>query len=83
MTSLKSLAVAGALLALPTLALAQDEPGPVASDEFVWIMNSLLFLIGGFLVFWMAAGFAMLEGGLVRSKNVTTQMTKNIHSSMS
>jgi Amt family ammonium transporter len=50
----------------------------VTSEEFVWIMNTLLFLIGGFLVFFMAAGFAMLEGGLVRSKNVTMQMTKNI-----
>ncbi|MFN3936404.1 MAG: ammonium transporter [Gemmobacter sp.] len=44
----------------------------------VFILNSLLFLIGGFLVFWMAAGFAMLESGLVRSKNVTMQLTKNI-----
>jgi Amt family ammonium transporter len=41
-------------------------------------MTTLLFLVGGFLVFWMAAGFAMLEAGLVRSKNVTTQLTKNI-----
>jgi Amt family ammonium transporter len=41
-------------------------------------MTTLLFLMGGFLVFFMAAGFAMLEGGLVRSKNVTMQMTKNI-----
>ncbi|KAA9007166.1 ammonium transporter [Histidinibacterium aquaticum] len=41
-------------------------------------MTTLLFLIGGFLVMWMAAGFAMLEAGLVRSKNVTTQLTKNI-----
>jgi Amt family ammonium transporter len=77
MKLLKTLSVAGALTALPTLALAQ-EAAPVATDEFVWIMNSLLFLIGGFLVFWMAAGFAMLEGGLVRSKNVAMQMTKNI-----
>jgi len=38
----------------------------------------LLFLIGGFLVFFMAAGFAMLEAGLVRSKNVTMQLTKNM-----
>ncbi|WP_372892365.1 ammonium transporter [Rhodosalinus sp.] len=75
----KTLALAGMLTALPALALAQDEGAPpVASDEFVWIMNSLLFLIGGFLVFFMAAGFAMLEGGLVRSKNVTMQMTKNV-----
>ena len=34
--------------------------------------------MGGFLVFWMAAGFSMLEAGLVRSKNVTMQLTKNI-----
>jgi len=41
-------------------------------------MNTLLFLIGGFLVFFMASGFAMLEAGLVRSKNVTMQLTKNM-----
>jgi ammonium transporter, Amt family len=44
----------------------------------VWIMNSLLMLIGGFLVMWMAAGFCMLEAGLVRTKNVAMQCTKNI-----
>jgi Amt family ammonium transporter len=42
------------------------------------IFNTLLFLIGGFLVMWMAAGFAMLEAGLVRSKNVSMQCLKNI-----
>ena len=52
--------------------------GVNAATDTVFILNSLLFLVGGFLVFWMAAGFAMLEGGLVRSKNVTMQMTKNI-----
>ena len=46
--------------------------------DTAFIFNTLLFLIGGFLVFWMAAGFAMLEAGLVRSKNVTMQLTKNI-----
>ncbi|WP_299284191.1 ammonium transporter [uncultured Tateyamaria sp.] len=76
----KSLLVGAALTALPTLALAQDGPTPGvnASTDSVFIFNSLLFLIGGFLVFWMAAGFAMLEAGLVRSKNVTMQLTKNI-----
>jgi Amt family ammonium transporter len=54
-------------IAAPTF----DEIGP-------YIMTTLLFLIGGFLVMWMAAGFAMLEAGLVRSKNVTTQLTKNV-----
>ncbi len=73
--------VAAALIAAPTLGLAQDEgpvPGVNASTDSVFIFNSLLFLIGGFLVFWMAAGFAMLEAGLVRSKNVTMQLTKNV-----
>lgn len=43
-----------------------------------YIFNTLLFLIGGFLVMWMAAGFAMLEAGLVRTKNVSMQCLKNI-----
>ena len=62
---------------LPTLAAAEGEPILVATDT-VFILNSLLFLVGGFLVFWMAAGFSMLEAGLVRSKNVTMQLTKNV-----
>ncbi len=71
--------LAAAAVAMPTLALAQDSvPGVNASTDSVFILNSLLFLIGGFLVFWMAAGFAMLEAGLVRGKNVTMQLTKNI-----
>ena len=41
-------------------------------------MNTLLFVVGGFLVFFMAVGFAMLETGLVHSKNVTMQLTKNM-----
>ena len=75
-------AVATAAL-LPAMGFAQEAEEaaaeiPAVSEEVVWIFNSLLFLIGGFLVFFMAAGFAMLEGGLVRSKNVTMQMTKNV-----
>ncbi|MEL6960923.1 MAG: ammonium transporter, partial [Pseudomonadota bacterium] len=73
----KTLSVAGALTALPTLALAQDA-APGFDEIGPYIMTTLLFLVGGFLVFWMAAGFAMLEAGLVRSKNVTMQLTKNI-----
>ena len=46
--------------------------------ESQFIFNTLLFLMGGFLVMWMAAGFAMLESGLVRSKNVATICAKNI-----
>ncbi|MEO0945932.1 MAG: ammonium transporter [Pseudomonadota bacterium] len=61
-------------MTLPTMALAQD----AAPDIQPYIFTTLLFLVGGFLVFWMAAGFAMLEAGLVRSKNVSMQLTKNI-----
>ncbi len=76
MKLLKTLAPAAALIALPSLGLAQEAPG---FDEIgPYIMTTLLFCMAGFLVFFMAAGFAMLEGGLVRSKNVTMQMTKNI-----
>ena len=67
-------AVAGTAALVPAVGFAQ-EAGP---DIMPYIMTTLLFLVGGFLVFWMAAGFAMLEAGLVRSKNVTMQLTKNI-----
>ena len=73
----KYLSVGAALTLLPTFALAQDA-APTFDEIGPYIMTTLLFLVGGFLVFWMAAGFAMLEAGLVRSKNVTMQLTKNI-----
>jgi Amt family ammonium transporter len=73
----KSLLVGAGLTLLPTLALAQDA-APGFDEIGPYIMTTLLFCMAGFLVFFMAAGFAMLEGGLVRSKNVTMQMTKNI-----
>ena len=74
---LKCTATALLIASLPTLAAAESAPTLVATDT-VFILNSLLFLVGGFLVFWMAAGFSMLEAGLVRSKNVTMQLTKNV-----
>jgi Amt family ammonium transporter len=70
------LGLAAALVALPSMGLAQETEA--APDINPYIFTTLLFLMGGFLVFWMAAGFAMLEAGLVRSKNVTMQLTKNI-----
>jgi ammonium transporter, Amt family len=78
MKSLKLLPLAAALAVVPVMGLAQDTSEAAAAVDNAFIFNTLLFLIGGFLVFWMAAGFAMLEAGLVRSKNVTTQLTKNI-----
>ena len=65
------LACAASLLASP--AFAQEAP-----EHSVFILNSLLFLMAGFLVMFMACGFCMLEAGLVRSKNTTMQLTKNI-----
>ena len=46
--------------------------------EVQYILNTFLFLVSGFLVMWMAAGFAMLESGLVTSKSVATIAAKNI-----
>ena len=48
------------------------------SAEVQYIFNTLLFLMSGFLVMWMAAGFAMLESGLVTSKSVSAICAKNI-----
>ncbi len=69
--SVLALAGIGALVATP--ALAQEVP-----EHGVFVLNSLLFLIGGVLVMFMACGFCMLETGLVRSKNTTMQLTKNV-----
>jgi len=55
-------------------ALAADGP----DAEVQYILNTFLFLVCGFLVMFMAAGFAMLESGLVRSKNTATICLKNI-----
>ncbi|MBO6723632.1 MAG: ammonium transporter [Roseitalea sp.] len=74
---------AAVLMAVPGFAQEAAETAEAAastapSAEVQYIFNTLLFLIGGFLVMWMAAGFAMLEAGLVRSKNVSMQSLKNI-----
>ena len=46
--------------------------------EIKYALDTFYFLMSGVLVMWMAAGFAMLEAGLVRSKNTTEILTKNI-----
>ena len=79
MFSLIKIFVSALICMLSTTILYAEEANPdLVSAHGVFVFNTLLFLIGGFLVMWMAAGFAMLEAGLVRSKNVTTQLTKNI-----
>jgi len=77
MTLRKTLMVSAAAMLLPSLALAQDA-APTFDEIGPYILTTLLFLVAGFLVFFMAAGFAMLEAGLVRGKNVAMQLTKNI-----
>ncbi|MGB0694389.1 MAG: ammonium transporter [Rhodospirillaceae bacterium] len=62
---------------LITLTVASPALAAVET-ETAFVFNTFLFLVGGFLVMWMAAGFAMLEGGLVRTKNTSMQMLKNI-----
>ena len=46
--------------------------------ELQYAMDTFYFLVCGALVMWMAAGFATLEAGLVRSKNTTEILTKNV-----
>ncbi|MBE0505101.1 MAG: ammonium transporter [Marinospirillum sp.] len=46
--------------------------------HITYAIDTFYFLICGVLVMWMAAGFSMLEAGLVRAKNTTEILTKNI-----
>lgn len=73
MKKLVSILASGMLL-VPALALAEDAP----VSEISFVLNTFSFLVMGILVMWMAAGFGMLESGLVRSKNVATICLKNI-----
>ena len=47
-------------------------------NQLSYALDTFYFLISGALVMWMAAGFAMLEAGLVRSKNTVEILTKNV-----
>ncbi len=62
----------------PTLGLAQEADMTPPNAEIGYILTTFMFIVTGVLVFWMAAGFAMLEAGLVRSKNVAMQLMKNM-----
>src|SRR3546814_9907288 len=65
-------------LALAAVALASAPARAEVSAETAFVFNTFSFLVGGFLVMWMSAGFAMLEAGLVRTKNNATICLKNI-----
>ena len=65
-----------ALSAAPALA---EEPGVAEKViHLAYSIDTFYFLMSGALVMWMAAGFAMLEAGLVRSKNTVEILTKNV-----
>jgi Amt family ammonium transporter len=49
-----------------------------AITELSYALDTFYFLVTGVLVMWMAAGFSMLEAGLVRAKNTAEILTKNI-----
>ncbi len=70
------LGAGAALLAGTAMAQTADVANHVYELQFA--MDTFYFLVCGALVMWMAAGFAMLEAGLVRSKNTTEILTKNI-----
>ncbi|MGA1343327.1 MAG: ammonium transporter, partial [Hyphomonas sp.] len=85
--------IRGALLAPLSLLAAgaawAEEAAPLSLEERLaaveaasavpaYVDNSYLFLIGGLVVMFMAAGFCMLEAGLVRSKNAAMQSMKNV-----
>lgn len=79
----KTLPVVAALIALPTLGFAQEAAEAVAdmtppTEEIGYIFTTFMFLVTGFLVMFMGAGFAMLEAGLVRQKNTSMQLLKNV-----
>ena len=66
------IAIAGLTAGLSSVAIAAPDA------ETAYIFNSFSFLVHGFLVMLMAAGFCMLETGLVRAKNAVVQCAKNI-----
>jgi len=73
--------LASLALALPAFGqedAAAETVSEGVSADVVFILNSFLMILGGILVMWMAAGFSMLEAGLVRRKNVSMQLLKNV-----
>jgi Amt family ammonium transporter len=73
---IKPTAIAVTLAAMGVIAIGEAEAA--VSAETAFVLNTFSFLIHGVLVMFMAAGFAMLESGLVRSKNTAAICLKNI-----
>jgi Amt family ammonium transporter len=77
MKLLKKVSLAAAAVLGVTALLAAPASAAV-TDETAFVLNTFSFLVHGFLVMLMAAGFAMLESGLVRTKNTAAICLKNI-----
>lgn len=73
---IKPTAIAVTLAAMGVVGIGEAQAA--VSAETAFVLNSFSFLIHGVLVMFMAAGFAMLESGLVRSKNTAAICLKNI-----
>ncbi len=67
-----------AVLAAAFPALAEDVSVADTVIHLAYSIDTFYFLMSGALVMWMAAGFSMLEAGLVRSKNTVEILTKNV-----
>ena len=75
---MKNLKTTIAFVALVTLGSSMAMADTTISKEGQYIFNTLAFYLGGILVAFMAAGFCMLESGLVTNKSVSTIAAKNI-----
>jgi ammonium transporter, Amt family len=71
-------AICLAALAVAFPALAEEAKLGDTVIELAYALDTFYFLMSGALVMWMGAGFAMLEAGLVRSKNTVEILTKNV-----
>jgi ammonium transporter, Amt family len=71
-------AIAVTLAAMGVIGFGIGEAEAAVSEETAFVFNTFSFLIHGVLVMFMAAGFAMLESGLVRAKNTAAICLKNI-----
>jgi len=72
-----TLPLAGALVGIPSAALAGEAVAEVAGAAVLYVANNTWMLVATFLVFIMHLGFASLEAGLTRSKNTVNILFKN------
>ena len=76
--------VAGLLMLVVRSVFAQDTAAPAADDvaktlaEHKMLLDTIWVMVAAFLVFFMQAGFAYVEGGLTRAKNTNNIMMKNL-----